>query len=196
MVRHPRKAAPVDLRLVKRPLKQTNIKHEESHKPHKRRRIDDQNAQTTSPPTVQQANHDELPPQPRKRGRPPGSKNKKTLLKEQQAREGASSRSNGLELKSTARLLRQPKPLSKPVPPTQVIKLSPPKPKKQKERKQRTIAPIDDNILPFGNRLTAEEADTVRAIPTQKSKERYEKAKKAAEVIQVYCCLAFISLVY
>ncbi|KAM3588615.1 Histone acetyltransferase [Umbelopsis sp. WA50703] len=182
--RHPRKAAPVDLRLVKRPLKQTNIKHEESHKPHKRRRIDDQNAQTTSPPTVQQANHDELPPQPRKRGRPPGSKNKKTLLKEQQAREGASSRSNGLELKSTARLLRQPKPLSKPVPPTQVIKLSPPKPKKQKERKQRTIAPIDDNILPFGNRLTAEEADTVRAIPTQKSKERYEKAKKAAEDIE------------
>ncbi|KAG2175638.1 hypothetical protein INT43_001285, partial [Umbelopsis isabellina] len=182
--RHPRKAAPVDLRLVKRPLKQTNIKHEESHKPHKRRRIDNHNAPTTSPPAIQHVNHDEQPPQPRKRGRPPGSKNKKTLLKEQQAREGGSSRSKGNDLSSTARLLRQPKPLLKPNVHTQVIKLSPPKLKKQTERKQRTIAPIDDNILPFGNRLTVEEADTSRAISTQRSKDRYEKAKKVAEDIE------------
>jgi hypothetical protein len=44
---------------------------------------------------------------------------------------------------------------------------------------------VEEPILPFGNRLTTKEAETERAVPSQKSKDRYERAKKSAEVRDV-----------
>lgn len=186
MSRFPRKAAPVDLRVIKRPLKELVSRSEES--PPKRRRIEESKPVPQSSP---QRAHDALsiPPQPRKRGRPPGSKNKKTLLKEQEARRLSDKSRSDLSsshTRTTSRPLRQPPPrpltIIKPAPPP--LKLRKPVEKKKRYITPPTPSPIsEDPILPFGNRLTLEEADTERAVPSQKSKVRYERAKEAAEVM-------------
>jgi hypothetical protein len=193
MSRFPRKAAPVDLRVIKRPLKQDS--KSEEIPPTKRRRVDDDHTTPKPSPPITHKASSTKSSQPKRRGRPPGSKNKKTLIKEQQARLGVKLRqgSTGSPAKPTPRLLRQPnKQLN-------IIKHIPQGSKSKKKvekklKKKRYVSPpspspspslVEEPILPFGNRLTTKEAETERAVPSQKSKDRYERAKKSAEVRDV-----------
>jgi hypothetical protein len=177
MPRFPRKAAPVDLRLIKRPLKQSV---EDS--PSKRRRVDD--PQVASPRVVRNAKPSskiQLPVRPR--GRPRGSKNKKTIMKEQEAlrlQEGNRNTARPLRLQT-----KQPDSYKPPTTPP----AAKPKTKAGKTKKipasslPLSFAPIaEDHFQTFGNRLTMEEAETERAAPTANSKDRYERAKGIAEV--------------
>lgn len=178
MSRFPRKAAPVDLRLIKRPLKQSP---EEDSSP-KRRRVDDPHV--ASPQVVRHAKpSSKNQPPVRPRGRPRGSKNKKTIMKEQEAlrlQEGNRNTARPLRLQ-----IKQPdsyKPPSHPAKPRT-------KAGKMKKIPASSLAlpllpaPIaEDHFRTFGNRLTMEEAETERAAPTAKSKDRYERAKGIAEV--------------
>jgi hypothetical protein len=178
MPRFPRKAAPVDLRLIKRPLKQTT-----EDTPSKRRRVDEANAASPQASRRNKASpKDQLPVRPR--GRPRGSKNKKTIIKEQEA----------LLLERDSRNTARPVRLQTKQPDTYKLPTPPAKPKNKVGRKKKipdpslspSTAPIvEDHLHTFGNRLTIEEAETERAAPTAKSKDRYERAKEIAEVSNV-----------